>query len=230
MKNLKNIGILSILFSVFLFTSCENEPGEDDYVFEQLASITNYDTSASFASYKTFAIADSITYIDTDGQGNKIVTKEKIAGNAQLQAIANQVAKNMKDLKFQYTQVDPHTGNPDLGINLVAAKTTSIVVTNPWWWWDYPCWWDWWDCGWYPPYPYYPYPYVVGTYDVGTLSINIADLTVRKTSGQLDPLKQTVVPIVWVGTIRSLLLGTNNQTDVDNAINDCFNQTKAFQK
>lgn len=221
MKKKFKFGLLSVSLSLLLFAGCESYPGMEDSVQEQLVAVTNYDTSVDFSKFKTFAISDSVTYVDMDSQ---TFTRKAYKDDAKLQNFADQVKKNLESLG--YTAVSTKSNNIDLGINLSAIKSTTVIVnTTPWWYyWDY-CYWDWWSCGYYPYYPYsYPYPVVVGGYEVGIASIDMFQV-IKGNIGNNNTAKS-----LWTGAIRGLLDGSHAESQFNGAISDCFNQTVAFQK
>ncbi len=211
MKGKINIGIVSFLSSIFFMVSCESYPGYDEYVDEQLVSVSSYNSNTNYAQYKTFSIADTVAIVD-----NGTITKVKVTDPRypNLPIFVDAVSDNMTRLGYT-----PSSSDPDLGIMLSLVKTTNEYVSYPWWWWEY-CYWYFWSCGYYPYYPY-PYPVIVGGYTVGVLAIDMFDLK-QKTD--------TKVPAVWTGVVRGLYTGTHNTTDVTAAINQCFDQTVPFQK
>ncbi len=200
---------LYTLFLVLFFTSCETYPDYDDYVTEQLVTITGYDESANFEDYNTFSVYDSIVIIN-----DKSVLKVKVSSRPELQKLFNDVKSNVADLGYTYQEGN----NADLGVIITLMETTTVVVSNPWWWYGY-CYWYFWDCGYYPYYPY-PYPVVVGEYSTGTVTMDMFDL--KRQSG-------TMQPVVWTGVVRGLVTGDHTDTEISSAISECFLQTIPFQ-
>lgn len=216
MKKKFKFGLLSILFAGFCFTACDYYPGEDDYVTEQLASITAYDTSIQFkgqgAKFSNYALSPNVVYINDEDTIPYPITDSKVS------SLVSKVENKMQKY-LGYTQITDGT-QPQLLVTITVLNTDNYIVDyyDPYWWdcdyYDY----YWWDCGYYPYYPYY-YPTVVGYYSTGTVFITMADLT-----GDSDKKE-----VVWSGAIRSLLTGTQTDADLDQAIDDCFKQTKSFQ-
>ncbi len=209
MKSRINIGILSVLFSVFFMTSCENYPGYDDYVDEQLVTVSSYNAKTNFTQYKTFSIADTVALVDNGTVTKVAITDPKYPA---LQKYAEKVKSNLTEAGFTYALL-----NPDLGVNLSLVKTTNTYVSYPWWWWEY-CYWDYWGCGYYPFYPY-PYPVVVGGYSVGVLAMDMFDL---------KNITDNKVPAIWTGIVRGLYTGTHTDQEISAAIDQCFDQSAPF--
>ncbi len=204
-------GLFAALFFGVTFTACESYPGYDDYVDEQFVSVSNYDQTKDFTGYKTFSIADTVAIVDNGTTTKVVLTNPQYP---QLQKFANEVKENLTDAGFSYQGV-----NPDLGVMLSLVKNTNVTVSYPWWWWEY-CSWFYWDCGYYPYYPY-PYPVVVGGYTVGVLAIDMFD---RKNQ------KDNKINAVWTGVVRGLYTGTHTDAQISDAIDQCFSQTPQFNK
>ncbi len=200
---------LCALFSALFFASCEDYPGYDDYVTEQLVTISSYDETVNFKQYNTFSVYDTIVVID-DGSTFKV----KASSQPELQKLYNNVKSNVAALGYTYKD-----GNDaDLGVVITLMKTTTVIVGYPWWWYDY-CYWYYWDCGYYPYYVY-PYPVVVGGYSAGTVAIDMFG-----TKSLLDTKKSAL----WTGVVRGLLTGEHTDTEINSAISECFSQTIPFQ-
>lgn len=210
MKNIIRTGLLSIL-SVLSFTACESYPGYDDYTTEQLVTISSYNTSANFNNYKTFNVYDSIIIIN-----NNEVSKVRASSSSELQQLYNNVKNNLAEING-YTFQD--SKNTDMGVFITLVKTTTIEISYPYWWNEY-CYWYYWDCGYYPYYPY-SYPVVVGGYTTGTIIMDMFDLKEQHGS------KKTAL---WTGAVRGLMTGEHTDTEINNAIQECFEQTVPFQK
>ncbi len=200
---------LYTLFLAILFASCEEYPDYDDYVTEQLVSISSYDESVNFKDYSTFNVSDTIAVIDNDN-----VYKVKASSQPELQKLYNTVKNNVAALGYTYQDAN----NADLGVIITLMKTTTVIVSYPWWWYDY-CYWYYWDCGYYPYYPY-PYPVVVGGYSAGTIAMDMF-----ATNTQLGGKKSAL----WTGVVRGLLTGMHTDAEIESAISECFSQTIPFQ-
>jgi hypothetical protein len=216
MKNKVKIGLLSILLSGLFFTACETYPDEDAYVYEQLASITAYDTSVQFKGtgkrFNTYAIGENVIYVkDND---TILISKE----DPSVAPFVSKIEEKMEKY-LGYQEITNRLSIPDMGIVITVLKLDNYIIDyyNPYWWDCGYYYFYWWDCGYYPYYPYY-YPTVVGSYTTGTAFVDMIDMT-----GSADKKE-----VVWTGVIRSLLTGTETDADIDKALDDCFAQTKAF--
>ncbi len=213
MTNKMKWGLLTVLFFGLTLASCEPYPGEDDYVTDQLSAFTAYDPAANFSKYSTYSLGETLAVVN-DNDTVKVPWNR----DSNTQALHDQIQANIE----KYLGYSEDDLTPDIGVLVsVVERDNYIVSYNPWWW-GYCDWYFWWPCGYYPYYPY-PYPVIVGSYTVGTTNINMADLT------NVGLLSNQQINILWTGIIRSLLTGTQTQTDFNNAIEDCFRQTKAFQ-
>jgi hypothetical protein len=216
MKNKFKIGLTTILLSGLFFTACETYPDEDAYVYEQLASVTAYDTSVQFKGtgkrFNTYAIGENVIYVgDND---TTLIPKN----DPRVASFVSKIETKMEKY-LGYQEITNGITNPDMGISITVLKLDNYIIDyyNPYWWDCGYYYFYWWDCGYYPYYPYY-YPTIVGSYTTGTVFVNMIDLT--SGSDKKD--------VVWSGVIRSLLTGTETDADVDSALEDCFSQTKAF--
>ncbi len=212
MKMKTKIGLLSVLFFGLTFTACESYPDYDDYIEEQLVSMSTYSNSADFSQYSTYSISDTVAIVNNGEVSKVLITDPKYP---YLQKYVNLVKTNMDAVGYTFTA----SKNPDLGIMLSLVKSTNVYVSYPWWWWEY-CYWYYWDCGYTPYYPY-PYPVVVGGYSVGVLSMDMFDVK-HKTGSK--------VSAVWTGVVRGLYTGGHSDAEIATAIDKCFDQTTPFQK
>ena len=205
-------------------TACTDYPDEQDIVYEQLVSYTQYDTKINFKAYSTFYVSDSIRYV----KDNKVQNVEsKLDKFSLFNALI--IRENMEALGYTMDAT-----NPDIFITQVGFSNQSVIYGYPGWW--YGGYWspyDWYyDYPFYPCYPwYYPYPYptVIGTYTTGTVAFEMIDTKNTVEKKESNGTIVQVNPVIWTGQIKSLLLNTNSEADMKNAINDCFKQTKAFQ-
>ena len=127
MKIVQTIFLASIIF--LATTGCKKLPP-----FENLSSdfvvLTKYDTNDNFSSYKTFAIKGDIEVIT----GNP---NDSIWNDQDAQSIINAVVQHMT--AAGYVQVPVHS-NPDLGIQLVGIRNTTVYTIPPGYWWGYSGW------------------------------------------------------------------------------------------
>ncbi|HTQ65544.1 MAG TPA: DUF4136 domain-containing protein [Puia sp.] len=195
---MKPVYFLLVIFLLTIVSGCKNLPP-----FENLSSdfvvFTKYDQSVNFTNYKTFAVKDYIQVITGD-------PKDTIWDDANAQSIINEVISQMT--KAGYTQVPIHS-NPDLGINLIGIRNTTIYAIPPGYWWGYPGWGSpcyWGYCGgWGYWYPYY-YTVSVST---GTIIVEMADLKNAASSEKIN--------IIW-SDVGNGQVGTSTSFIVDQCI------------
>jgi hypothetical protein len=192
---MKRVNSILIIVIIFAGVNCKNLPP-----FENLSSdfvvLTKYDQAADFTTYKTFAIKNSIGVITGD-------PKDSVWDDADAQAIINEVVSQMT--AYGYTQVPVHA-NPDLGIQLMGLRNTTIYAIPPGYWWGYPGWGSpcyWGYCGGYGYW--YPYYYTVSV-STGTLIVEMADLKNSAANGKLN--------IVW-DIVGNGQVGTSSAFIVD---------------
>lgn len=186
MKKMNRALLGSLALSMVLFTSCRKLPPLDNLSSDFVVQ-TNFDTSADFASYKTFAVRDTIT-LATDNPNDSLWY------DADAQTLVNEVVNQME--AYGYTQV-PINEKPDLGLQLIAVRNRTIYGVAPGYWWGFPgyadpCYWG--NCSGYPYW--YPYWYTFSI-TTGGLIIEMADLK--------DAPKIQKLNIVWSGTGSGLL-------------------------
>ena len=168
--------------------------------------ITNYDTSAAFSSYKTFAIADSVALVSN----GRLQTREQTSYDAQF---IDAVASTLEQRGF--TRVTK-SQNPDLGVavSIINNTSTGIVQYSGYgsYFGDY---WDPYFWG-YPGYSYY-FPDYYGTYQISetALSVDMFDL---KNGHQANELKN-----VWSGLIRGE--GIFRNENIATQVQALFNQS-----
>ena len=173
------------VLALLVAAGCTKDPVAHLSEDESRIYITNYDTTAVFANYKTFAIADSVAIV----KNNRLQTKERTDYDVQLiNAIANELKQK------GYTQVS-NSQNADLGVAVsIVTNTSTGLIQYGGYGGFYDSYWDPYYWG-YPGYDYYFPPYY-GTYQVSenSLSVDIFDL---KDGRQNNELKS-----VWSGLIR----------------------------
>lgn len=195
MKRLNSILIFIIIFAGF---NCKNLPPFED-LSSNFVVLTKYDPAADFASYKTFAIRDTIGVITGDPD-------DSVWYDNDAQSIINEVITQMTTAG--YTQVS-RFAKPDLGIQLVGLRNTTVYAIPPGYWWGYPGWGSpcyWGYCGgWGYWYPYY---YTV-TVSTGTIIVEMADLKNAGENGKIN--------IVW-NAVGNGQVGTSTSFIVDQCI------------
>lgn len=210
--------ILFLFVTSLLVGSCSF--WNDDYreTVDQFVSVAYKADNVDFTQYKTFAIADSILYVE----GDKNVRQKNNLSEEVKAVVENEMTA------LGYKLFAPGKGEfstPDLIVDLAyIVNTTTVVYPGYWWDWDY--WWYYYD--WYPYdpffpyypydpfYPYYPYPMypMASSYSSGSLTIDIVD--VKNMGDDSNP------PIVWHGLVRSILNTTHTSSERAAAIGQCF--------
>ena len=203
--------ISTVLLAAF---ACQKEPYadvDDDYLV-----YTSPGKNATFASYSTFDLADSLLII---GQSKNPEYSQSNNALALIQAVRT----NMENLGYIYTPDNP---NADLGIQMTYVVKTERYVqyyNDPYWWLDFP---GYWSPGYWGNYTgfYYPYP-VTYTYSTNALMIDMVNLTTPKTGNE-------ALEVVWSAYIGGPSSG-NAKYDVDlkkNAINQAYVQSAYLKK
>jgi hypothetical protein len=206
--------ILLIPALALLAVACHKEPyidSDNEYLV-----YTSPGKDATFASFTTFDLADSLLVI---GQSAKPEYSQSQNALALIQAVRT----NMENAGYIYTPDNP---DADLGIQMTYVIKTDRYVqyyNDPYWWLNYP---GYWSPGYWGNYVgfYYPYP-VTYTYSTNALMVDMADLTTPKTG--TEALK--VVWSVYIGGPA----GSSVASDVEvmkNAIDQAFVQSPYLKK
>jgi hypothetical protein len=206
--------ILLIPALALLAVACHKEPyidSDNEYLV-----YTSPGKDATFASFTTFDLADSLLVI---GQSAKPEYSQSQNAIALIQAVRT----NMENAGYIYTPDNP---DADLGIQMTYVIKTDRYVqyyNDPYWWLNYP---GYWSPGYWGNYVgfYYPYP-VTYTYSTNALMVDMADLTTPKTG--TEALK--VVWSVYIGGPA----GSSVASDVEvmkNAIDQAFVQSSYLKK
>jgi len=157
---------------------------------------TNIDKEATFTSYKTYYVSDTIALI-------KGSATDTIWNDAKSKQLVDAVKKNMAALGYTFVNKG---AKPDIGINMLAVKVINVGVVYPGWGWGYAGWWDPWYWGWYYPY-YYPWS-VYYTVTTGSVSIDMVDLKSATPKQQLR--------VVWSALLGGALGYSGD--DIQNAV------------
>ncbi|HVS95630.1 MAG TPA: DUF4136 domain-containing protein [Puia sp.] len=180
-----NLMMTGVVLGIFFLGGCRKDPLNHLTNDESRIYITNFDTTASFSSYSTFSIADSVAVI----QNNQLVGRAREGFDS---TVINLVAQQM--VQRGYHQVG-NKSNPDLAIDISRVYNTSTVF-------DYVDYWDYYDSYWDPYYwgdPGFGYydPYAVGAYSIrtGGLEIDLLDLKNAVANGNK-------IKAVWTGLAR----------------------------
>ena len=200
------------LLGVTLFGSCKKNPINNLTNDESRIYITNYDTAASFSSYSSFSIADSVAVIQDNQYGGK-------QRNGFDSLVINSVAQLMKQRGYQQVGTKD---SPDLAIDISRVYSTSTGVFSYYDYWDYyGGYWDPYYWG-YPGYGYYD-PYAVGVYTIrsGGLEIDLLDL--KNASANGNKLKA-----IWTGLARGEQVF--NTANAANEVTALFEQSAYLKK
>lgn len=206
--------ILLIPALALLAVACHKEPyidSDNEYLV-----YTSPGKDATFASFTTFDLADSLLVI---GQSAKPEYSQSQNALALIQAVRT----NMENAGYIYTPDNP---DADLGIQMTYVIKTDRYVqyyNDPYWWLNYP---GYWSPGYWGNYVgfYYPYP-VTYTYSTNALMVDMVDLTTPKTGTE-------ALEVVWSVYIGGPA-GSSVASDVEvmkNAIDQAFVQSPYLKK
>jgi hypothetical protein len=203
---MKNYAIVPVVMAaVFMLGSCTKDPVRNLNAEESRIYITNHDSTANFASFKTFSISDSVAIISNNHLQKK--THDSF-DSLLIKAIAGVMTQR------GYTLVTKNQ-SPDLGINISNIITTYTgYVDYGNYYNDYYGYWDPYYWG-YPGYGYYGS--YIGTYQVneGVISIDMFDLKGASGSGKIKS--------VWNGVIRGR--GIFQDASIGSSVQALFDQS-----
>ena len=212
----KMISVLSVLFVLFLSTSCQKDP-DMSKLDDNFMVYTDYDKKENFSEFSTYYIPDSILLISDSKEAK--YWKDDNALN-----IIDTYVKNMDERG--YTRVEEKE-DADLGIQVSYVEDSYYFTgySNPYWWWDYPGYWypgywgGYWGGGWYYPYS------VVYSYNVGSMLAELVNLSAP--TGQKEKL-----PVLWSAYMTGLLSGSNrfNTQLAITAVNQAYVQSPYLKK
>lgn len=194
-----------ILLSVLALNSCDLYEDNNE-TLGQITSAVIKSPDADFSQYRTFAITDSVLFVNNKDSKR---TKTEFSD-----LIVNCVSEEFETIGYKKIT----EGDPDLIIDLTYFELrNTTVIFDPYYWWDWAWWWDY--CPYYPYdpfYPYYPYPMpsYYSSYTTGSLVIETVDMT------RLE--KEHAVPIVWHAVVRSILGASHSKAEIKEAVDECF--------
>ena len=166
--------------------------------------LTGYIPETPFASYRTFAMPDTIVHVGDD--------TDKLLGRNYDAMILSTIARNLEARGFRRV-VDTLQEAPD--VMVYVAGTASSFTSYYGSWDDY--WGGYWG-GWGSYYPPYWGPsYGAVTYNIGRLNIDMVDRDITQRSGKN--------PIVWSGSLSGLLTGTISRAYFTTKLNQIFEQS-----
>lgn len=208
---MKNILLtISVVATLGLLGSCTKEPLNNLTEDESRIYISNYDSTASFGSYKTFSIVDSVSAISNNKLEGKAVTDFDLA-------VLTALKSRLQQQGYTLVNKDQH---PDLGINVSRIYNSYTgVVSYPDYWGSYYGYYDPFYWG-YPGYGY-GFPAYYGTYTIneGALSIDALDLK--------DAGNDKKINGVWMGLVRGS--GVFRSANAPMHISRLFDQSTYFK-
>ncbi|HBH23945.1 MAG TPA: hypothetical protein DDY13_11045, partial [Cytophagales bacterium] len=136
---------LLIAITGIVISACYPYPSETDYLDDYDITVTSYDESRDFSQYQTYALPDSIPFIDGTEKDEDDV--EKILEEEDPEYAADVRAEIQRQMsKYGYTEVDENVEEPDVVLNIVVLIATNRgVISSPCWWYGGGGYW-----GWYP--------------------------------------------------------------------------------
>lgn len=211
MKAIIKSGALILLAALL---SCQTEP-EPQKLYDELVVSTNFDETADFSSYLTYAIpTDTIGFLSNSSPDTIIVAQESSFPRPVLEAIKQQMDE------AGYVRVN-RVENPDLGVNVTVVNDfdvfREIVYPDPYYY----------GGGYYSNYygyanPYY-YPYVnTYAYNTGVLMIELVDLKNRNADNQ--------VRVIWTAYLGDVYSTLDLIPQAEAGIEQAFNQSPYIQR
>jgi len=172
-------------------------PGEfDNNSYSAVATV--YDTTATFGTATTFALADSVVHLVPSGETDEL-------SRIYDQQILDRIRTNLT--AAGYAEVaDPTTAN----LNVIALATTSTYAGT---YWDSYCgYYGWWYPGYSCGYPNYWYTY---EYTVGTLLIGMTDHRL---------ITNNKAPLIWFAGLSGLV-DNSTLAQINAGIDQAFEQS-----
>jgi hypothetical protein len=195
-----------ILAAAIGIMSCRPEPEAVELV-DQMVVQTNYDKTANFSDYSTYAIpTDTIGFISETSADTIIVASKSTFPKPVLQAIN-------ADLQSRgFTKVR-RTENPDLGVNVLVVNDFNVFQDVV-----YPSNYGGYYGGYYGYNSWYGYPYIqTYAYNTGVLIIELVDLK------NLTP--DNKVRVVWTAYMGDVYSTINLERQAVDAIEQAFTQS-----
>ena len=188
--------------------------------------ITLFDPNANFGAKHTYALPDSVVYLNDPAVVNPLAVNRQFDD-----LILSEVEANMNALGF--TRIaEPDDDNPADVYILVSVATSDWEVYREYPWNPYWGWYPYWPCcyggGWGIYYPWYPTSGVAYTYTTGSVLVDM-----------IDPVRAVLLdeqlPSIWLGVINGLLDGSLQVNPlaanrISQGIDQMFNQSPYLQK
>ncbi len=202
---MKSSALITVLLGVIVFvSSCSKQPLNNLTQDETRIYITDRDSSANFATYKTFSISDSVAVIH-DQYANKALTASDSA----------YIAATTKYMQQRGYVLVSRSQNPDIGVDVSRVYSTTGVINY----YDYsgyyggyydPYYWGYSDYGYYMPYAYDVYQITEGA-----MSVDMLDLKNASTNKKIN--------FIWTGLIRGE--GIFSADNADTQVKALFDQS-----
>lgn len=196
--------------AIALLFACQSEP-DNLKLFDQLVVSTNYDTTAAFNSYTTYAIStDTIGFYSSNSNDTILVQS---SSTNYPRPVLQQVQKNLDALG--YTRVAKQD-DPDIGINVYVVNDLNLFQQV-----NYPSYYYPYYYGYNPYYYYYPY---ISTYayNTGALVVEVVDLR--------DVTPDNKVKVVWTAYMGDVYSTVDLVQQSLDAIDQAFVQSPYLDK
>lgn len=200
---------IPILLLAVAFTACQKEPDANE-LSSELIVYTNYDKSANFGKYATYALPDSILVLD-----DKAKPSYFSADDPRTTSIIQAINSEMRIRGYE--RVINNT-DADLGVQVSYVKDTNTIIsyasTNPYWWYGYDYYWpgSYWNPYWYGWGPSYTYP-ISYTYTIGSLIIEIVALEDANTATKK-------IPVIWTAYMAGIQ--SSNQININRTVSGIY--------
>ncbi len=202
-------GIALLGLTGLVLTSCEEYPGMEGDNTAQLISWSYYEPDTNFTQYKTFYIGDSLGVIEDD--------EVSITCNARSRLIKDQIVECMQNAGYELVSDKTEA---DLRLTMMEVTETNISISyDPGYWGGYDPWG--WGYYYYPYYSYYSPYYISSAYTTQTYSIQMGDALHQYVNHD----GKKVMNVVWNAVIKGLTGYNRSETEIRNAIRECFEQT-----
>jgi hypothetical protein len=215
MNTSRNIKYSLLLIGFAALISCRPQP-EDAELVQNMVASTNYDTTARFRSFATYALpTDTIGFV-SNNSNDTIIT----AGQSDLpRPLLSAVESDMN--AYGYTRVTRNQ-NPDLAVNVYIVNNFNVFQSV-----YYPGYYSPYSSYYYPSYygygSYYSYYPYVSTYTSNTAALVIELVDMKNRSGNQ-------VKVIWTAYIADLIATVNRVNKSVEAIHRAFSQSPYLDK
>lgn len=197
--------LLTFIVGMVLLAGCQPQP-ENMKLLDELVVLTNYDTTARFTHYHTYAMStDTIGFVSKTNPQDTILVESSRVNYPR--PVLQRVEANLNT--YGYSRV-ARSANPDLGINVYVVKDLNLFqqVVYPNYYYPY----------YYGYSAYYYYPYVnTYVYNTGALVVEILDLKNRTGNNQ--------VKVLWNAYMGDVYSTSDLVAQSQKAIDQAFRQS-----